>query len=196
MKDNDNKPIDTEKRVYGFYPDDFVLTGALCANLMAFVTTMLIFWWWREKREDPKVYDHKMRDIEQSQRQAFYHSNFATKDESHKQVSKGKHSMNRSLSQSQNIRMSQIMENKKKRCRMFKWLTDVYHKSEKKVHEEAGQDVLFYLTYLKYSMVLYWVIGLCTGLPLFFVYARLSMPDQSLTTLKTFSDKYSIQALI
>lgn len=79
---------------------------------------------------------------------------------------------------------------------MFKWLTDIYHKSEKEVYAEAGQDVLFYLIYLKYSMVLYWVIGLCTGLPLFFVYGRLSMPDQSLITLKTFSEKYSIQALI
>ena len=98
MTDKENKPIDTEKRVYGFYPDDFVMTGALCANLMAFVTTMLIFWWWRKKRGDHLVYSHKMKDIEQSQRQAFYHSNFATKDDSHKQVYTGKDSMKRNKS--------------------------------------------------------------------------------------------------
>lgn len=62
------------------------------------------------------------------------------------------------------------------------------------MHNEAGQDVLFYLIYLKYCMILFWTMGLSTGLPLFFVYGRLSQPDQSEVTLDSFSEKYSIQA--
>lgn len=60
---------------------------------------------------------------------------------------------------------------------MFKWLGDIFLKSEEEVHFEAGQDVLFYLIYLKYCMILFWWIGLTTGLPLFFMYGRLSRAD-------------------
>jgi len=54
----------------------------------------------------------------------------------------------------------------------FTWLIRVFQTSEDQVYKDAGHEVVLYLSFLKYSFIMYLIIWVIGGLPLLIIYIK------------------------
>jgi hypothetical protein len=55
---------------------------------------------------------------------------------------------------------------------MFTWLKKVYQGTEEDTYKDAGQEAVLYLTFLKYSAILYFCLFVVGGIPLLILYVK------------------------
>ena len=77
---------------------------------------------------------------------------------------------------------------------MFDWLVEAFSMSDKEVRELAGDDILIFITSLKYNAILFFIMFLIGGLPMMSIYV--SMANSEKEANLSFLEKITIKSYV
>ena len=76
----------------------------------------------------------------------------------------------------------------------FTWLKKTLTATEEETYKDAGHEVLLYLAFLKYSAVLFISMFLLGGLPLMFLYLKVSHDPNQQSDLNSWMERITIKS--
>lgn len=77
---------------------------------------------------------------------------------------------------------------------MFTWLVKILQKTEEETYQDAGNEVILYLAFLKYSALLYLTMFVVGGIPLLIMYHQASHNPNQKYELKSWMEIITIKS--